>query len=98
MQGLAFSAAGHAITGNTLSIGIGGATLHLNFSGADTLNALRFVGIARALGFDASSDGSFITGAGTLTISTGPARGAEGEGAAQGTPVRTGDIGAVPSP
>jgi autotransporter-associated beta strand protein len=51
----------------------GGATLHLNYSGTDTVNALSFAGIARPPGIYSSSNSPFITGPGTLTVSTGPA-------------------------
>jgi len=50
-----------------------GATLHLNYSGTDTVNALSFAGIARPPGIYSSSNSPFITGPGTLTVSTGPA-------------------------
>ena len=50
-----------------------GATLHLNFSGTDTVNALSFGGIARPPGVYSASNSPFITGPGTLTVSTGPA-------------------------
>jgi autotransporter-associated beta strand protein len=50
-----------------------GATLHLNYTGTDTVNALSFGGIARPPGVYASSNSPFITGPGTLTVSTGPA-------------------------
>jgi autotransporter-associated beta strand protein len=50
-----------------------GATLHLNYSGTDTVSALSFAGIARPPGVYSSSNSPFITGSGTLTVSTGPA-------------------------
>ena len=59
---------------NSSSITIAsGATLHLNYSGTDTVNALSFAGIARPPGIYSSSNSPFITGPGTLTVSTGPA-------------------------
>ncbi|MBN8460798.1 MAG: autotransporter-associated beta strand repeat-containing protein [Verrucomicrobia bacterium] len=50
-----------------------GGTLHLNFSGTDTVNALSFDGIARPPGVYSAANSSFITGPGTLTVLTGPA-------------------------
>jgi len=50
-----------------------GATLHLNYSGTDTVNALSFGGIARPRGVYSAANSPFITGSGTLTVSTGPA-------------------------
>jgi autotransporter-associated beta strand protein len=50
-----------------------GATLHLNYSGTDTVNALSFGGIARPPGLYSAANSSFITGPGTLTVSSGPA-------------------------
>jgi autotransporter-associated beta strand protein len=50
-----------------------GATLHLNYSGTDTVNALSFAGIARPPGVYSAANSPFITGPGTLTVSTGPA-------------------------
>ena len=51
----------------------GAATLHLNYSGTDTVNALSFGGIARPPGTYSAANSPFITGTGTLTVSTGPA-------------------------
>ncbi|MCU0796551.1 MAG: autotransporter-associated beta strand repeat-containing protein [Akkermansiaceae bacterium] len=78
-----------AINAGTLSLGNGfsnsnladsssviiasGATLHLNYSGTDTVNALVFAGIARPPGVYSSSNSTFITGTGTLTVLSGPA-------------------------
>jgi autotransporter-associated beta strand protein len=50
-----------------------GATLNLNHTGTDTVNALSFAGIARPPGIYSAANSSFITGTGTLTVSTGPA-------------------------
>lgn len=50
-----------------------GATLHLNYSGTDTVKALSFAGIARPPGVYSAANSLFITGTGTLTVSTGPA-------------------------
>lgn len=50
-----------------------GATLRLNYSGTDTVNSLSFVGIARPPGVYSAANSPFITGTGTLTVSTGPA-------------------------
>ena len=50
-----------------------GATLHLNYSGTDTVDALSFGGIARPPGVYSGANSSFLTGSGTLTVSTGPA-------------------------
>ena len=50
-----------------------GATLHLNYSGTDTVNALSFAGIARPPGVYSAANSPFITGPGALTVSTGPA-------------------------
>jgi autotransporter-associated beta strand protein len=51
----------------------GGGTLHLNYNGTDTVNALTFAGIARPPGLYSAANSPFITGPGTLTVSTGPA-------------------------
>lgn len=51
----------------------GGAMLDLNYSGTDTVNALSFAGIARPPGIYSAANSGFITGPGTLTVSTGPA-------------------------
>jgi autotransporter-associated beta strand protein len=77
------------VLGGTLSLGNGssnsnladsaavnvahGATLQLNYSGTDTVNALTFGGIARPPGVYSAANSAFITGPGTLTVSTGPA-------------------------
>ena len=53
-------------------IASGGATLHLNYSGTDTVNSLSFGGIARPPGVYSAANSPFITGTGTLTVSTGP--------------------------
>jgi autotransporter-associated beta strand protein len=50
-----------------------GATLHLNYSGTDTVASLSFGGIARPPGVYSAANSPFITGPGTLTVSTGPA-------------------------
>ena len=49
------------------------ATLRLNYSGTDTVNALNFAGIARPPGVYSATNSPFITGTGTLTVTTGPA-------------------------
>lgn len=77
------------VNGGTLSLGNGssnsnladtaavivasGATLHLNYSGTDSVNSLIYGGIARPPGFYSSANSPFITGPGTLTVLTGPA-------------------------
>jgi autotransporter-associated beta strand protein len=77
------------VNGGTLSLGNGtnntslantasvivasGATLHLNYSGTDTVNALSYGGIPRPAGIYSAANSSFITGTGTLTVLTGPA-------------------------
>ncbi|MBN8460796.1 MAG: autotransporter-associated beta strand repeat-containing protein [Verrucomicrobia bacterium] len=55
-----------------------GATLHLNYSGTDSVGSLTFVGIARPPGVYSAANSSFITGPGTLTVLTGPATDYEG--------------------
>ncbi|MFM2297693.1 MAG: hypothetical protein RL117_1400 [Verrucomicrobiota bacterium] len=50
-----------------------GATLNLNYSGTDIVNSLSFGGIARPPGIYSAANSPFITGSGTLTVSTGPA-------------------------
>jgi autotransporter-associated beta strand protein len=50
-----------------------GATLNLNYSGTDTVNSLSFAGIARPPGVYSAANSPFITGSGTLTVTTGPA-------------------------
>lgn len=49
------------------------ATLHLDYSGTDTVNALSFAGSAKPPGIYSAANSSFITGIGTLTVLTGPA-------------------------
>jgi autotransporter-associated beta strand protein len=72
------------VHGGTLSLGNGsantnladtanlilaaGATLHLNYSGTDTVNALTVGGVAKPPGIYSSSNSNFITGPGTLTV------------------------------
>ena len=48
------------------------ATLHLNFSGTDTIHSLSVGGIAKSPGVYSASNSPFITGPGTLTVLTGP--------------------------
>ncbi len=78
-----------SVLGGTLSLGNGsananladaspvsveaGATLNLNYSGTDTVNALAFAGIARPPGVYSAANSPFLAGAGTLTVLTGPA-------------------------
>lgn len=50
-----------------------GATLHLNYSGTDSVGSLTFGGIARPPGIYSAANSSFITGPGTLTVLSGPA-------------------------
>ena len=47
-----------------------GATLHLDFNGTDTVNALSVGGIAQAPGVYSASNSDFIMGAGSLTVLT----------------------------
>lgn len=49
-----------------------GAMLHLDYTGTDTINALWVDGSQQSPGVYSSTSG-FITGSGTLTVSTGPA-------------------------
>ena len=49
-----------------------GATLNLNYSGTDIVNALSVGGRAKSPGIYSASNSSFITGAGTLTVLSGP--------------------------
>jgi autotransporter-associated beta strand protein len=49
-----------------------GAALHLDYSGADTIDELTVGGIARSPGVYSSANTTFITGPGTLTVLTGP--------------------------
>lgn len=50
-----------------------GASLHLDYSGTDTIDELTVGGIAKSPGVYSSVNSSFITGPGTLTVLTGPA-------------------------
>ena len=60
--------------GDTSSVIVAyGATLHLDYSGTDTVNALSFGGIARPPGLYSAANSTFLTGPGTLTVLTGPA-------------------------
>jgi autotransporter-associated beta strand protein len=50
-----------------------GATLHLDYSGTDTIDELRLGGVAKSPGvYSSANSGGFITGPGTLTVSSGP--------------------------
>lgn len=49
-----------------------GAGLQLNYTGTDIVNALSFGGIARPAGVYSAANSPFITGPGSLTVSTGP--------------------------
>ena len=49
-----------------------GAVLNLNYSGTDTVNALSVGGIAKSPGVYSTANSAFITGPGTLTVTTGP--------------------------
>jgi autotransporter-associated beta strand protein len=49
-----------------------GATLNLNYSGTDIVNALSVGGRAKSPGIYSASNGLFITGPGTLTVLSGP--------------------------
>jgi autotransporter-associated beta strand protein len=50
-----------------------GATLHLDYSGTDTIDELRLGGVAKSPGvYSSANSGGFITGPGTLTVSNGP--------------------------
>lgn len=55
-----------------------GATLHLNYSGTDSVGSLTFGGIGRPPGIYSAANNSFLTGPGTLTVLTGPATDYEG--------------------
>ena len=61
-----------------------GATLHLNYSGTDTVASLSFCGIARPPGVYSAANSPFITGPGTLTVTTGPATDYDGWAAFHG--------------
>ena len=51
-----------------------GATLHLDYSGTDTIDELWLGGVRRPPDvYSSSNSGGFITGGGTLTVSNGPA-------------------------
>ena len=49
-----------------------GAALHLDYSGTDTIDELTVGGIARSPGVYSAANTTFITGPGTLTVTTGP--------------------------
>ena len=50
-----------------------GATLHLDYNGTDTIDELRLGGVAKSPGvYSSANSGGFITGPGTLTVTTGP--------------------------
>jgi autotransporter-associated beta strand protein len=49
-----------------------GASLHLDYSGTDTIDELVVGGIAKSPGVYSSANSSFITGPGTLTVTSGP--------------------------
>ncbi len=49
-----------------------GAGIQLDYSGTDIIDELTVAGIARPPGVYSSSNSSFITGSGTLTVTTGP--------------------------
>jgi hypothetical protein len=50
-----------------------GATLHLDYSGTDTIDELRLGGVAKSPGvYSSANSGGFITGSGTLTVNSGP--------------------------
>jgi autotransporter-associated beta strand protein len=50
-----------------------GAALHLNYSGTDTIDELHLGGVAQAPGvYSSANSGGFLTGTGTLTVTTGP--------------------------
>ncbi len=49
-----------------------GAALHLDYSGTDTVDELTVGGIAKSPGVYSASNSPFITGPGTLTVTTGP--------------------------
>jgi autotransporter-associated beta strand protein len=49
-----------------------GASLHLDYSGTDTIDELKVGGIAKSPGVYSSANSPFITGPGTLTVTTGP--------------------------
>lgn len=56
----------------------GGATLHLNYTGADTVKGLSFCGIARPAGIYSATNSPFITGTGALVVLSGPSSDYEG--------------------
>ena len=50
-----------------------GASLHLDYSGTDTIDELWLGGVAKSPGvYSSANSGGFITGSGTLTVSSGP--------------------------
>jgi autotransporter-associated beta strand protein len=50
-----------------------GATLHLDYSGTDTIDELWLGGVRKSPGvYSAANGGGFITGTGTITVSNGP--------------------------
>jgi autotransporter-associated beta strand protein len=50
-----------------------GATLHLDYSGTDTIDELWLGGVAKSPGvYSSANSAGFITGPGTLTVTTGP--------------------------
>jgi autotransporter-associated beta strand protein len=82
----------HSNLANTAAVVVAnGATLHLNFSGTDTVASLSFDGIARPPGIYSSANSSFITGSGSLTVLTGPATDYAGWAALYGISSAAGD-------
>ena len=59
---------------NTADVTVAGeATLHLDYSGTDAIDELWLGGVAKSPGvYSSANSGGFITGSGTLTVSTGP--------------------------
>jgi autotransporter-associated beta strand protein len=49
-----------------------GATLHLNYTGTDTIDELTVGGVPKSPGVYSAANTTFITGTGTLTVLTGP--------------------------
>ena len=50
-----------------------GATLHLDYTGTDTIDELWLGGVRKSPGvYSSANSGGFITGPGTLTVTTGP--------------------------
>jgi hypothetical protein len=86
-----FRSGNTTVNGGTLSLGNGttpsgiantshvivasGAKLNLNFSGSDTINQLWLGGTRMPAGIYSSSNSSFITGTGTLTVNNQSANG-----------------------